>query len=109
MIKHNNIFDSLYFDKENIDFSDIIKPLNKGLEYFISCKKEILSNNTKRHFDEIHLNKKESCPLCYIKVKGLNSYLNLHFNKSNIFPFYNKGNKFNLFKISHILKVNEKK
>lgn len=108
MIMHNNIFSSLSFDKKNIDFSDTIKPLNNGLAYCISCKKEILWNNAKRHFDEIHLNKKESCPICFIKVKRLTSHLNLHFNKSDIVPFYGKLNKLNLFKITNKLKLDDK-
>ncbi len=94
----------LMFQTETIinnipDIDCIINPVNDKTSFCRECNKSMGRKTVIKHYNEIHLCKKVSCPICGIKIKRLTPHLNIHTkndNKRKIFlhvsPLENSSN-----------------
>ena len=100
MKQFNNIFLTLSTEGHDIQFSDIIKTFDIFSSFSTICQKSFLTSNAERHFNEIHLKKRISCPFCPKKVKRFTPHLNWHNNKLHDFVSNINKKKGITFKVS---------
>jgi predicted Ser/Thr protein kinase len=68
----------------------LIKSIDDANSFCTKCNKIIGKKRELKHYNEVHLCKRISCPICGVKVKRLTPHLNLHFEnnkQSQIFDF----------------------
>lgn len=81
---------------ENIpELESFIKSINDKISFCDKCNKFIRRKTERKHYDEVHLCKRISCPICGIKIKRRTPHLNIHLkdnNKTHIFEYFSFSN-----------------